>query len=89
MKDRNWLMQELLWSFFSQFGNYRTLPVPAQKHLKYGVSEIVTHDSLLQQQENLTNLATGTVFLLPYLIRGIAASYGSTMKIIKQKTEIG
>ena len=84
-------MEEFLWSFFAQFENYRTLPVPAQKYFKYCFSQIVTQDSLLQQQENLINLATGKVFLLPYLIRGITGSYGSTMKlkIIKQKTETG
>ena len=27
-------MQELLWSFFSELGDYRTLPVPAQSYLK-------------------------------------------------------
>ena len=84
-------MKKLFWSFFSKFGNYRTLPVPAQNYLKYCFSQIVTQDSLLQQQENLINFATGKVFLLPYLIRGNAGSYGFTMKlkIIKQKTEIG
>ena len=84
-------MQGLLWPFISCIRNSRTLPVPAQNYLKYCFSQIVTQDSLLQQQENLINLATGKVFLLPYLIRGNAGSYGFTMKlkIIKQKTEIG
>ena len=30
MKDRNWLMQELIPSFLSYLGNYRTLQVPPQ-----------------------------------------------------------
>ena len=91
MKNRNWFMQQLLWSFFSQFVNYRPLPVPAQNYLKYCFSQIVTKDSQLVQRENQINLARCKVFLLPYLLSGIARSYtfNKNLKIIKWKTYIG
>ena len=77
-------------SFFWS-GDYRTLPVPAQNCLNYYFSHLVALDYVFQRQGNLKNLARSKLLHLPYLIRGIVGSYGSTsnLKVIKWKTDIG
>ena len=91
IKDGNWFLQQLLWSFFFWSGDYRTLPVPAQNCLNYCFSQLVALDYVSQRQENLKNLARSKLLHPPYLIRGIAGSYFSTsnLKFFKWKTDIG
>ena len=62
IKERNCFMQELLWSFFSYFGNYGNFPVPAQNYLKYCFSQIVIRNSLFKKQENLKHFIRGKLF---------------------------
>ena len=55
VKERNWFMQELVWSFFSLFGSYRALQVPTQIYLKYCFYQLATPNFLFQKDENLEN----------------------------------
>ena len=54
IKSRNWFMQELLWSFFSLLGNYRTLGIPAQIYFKIAFRKQL-HRILCSKNKNCGN----------------------------------
>ena len=74
IKFRNWSMHDLFFAFFSQLGNYSTLPVPYENYLKYHISAVVILFYWFQKQEYLKSLATSKLFHSTFRWKDIAGS---------------